>query len=768
MLHPFSNAPISSLGSKRGRGVAIATSIAALPGAKRQLAGSSICTAEVFIAKPQPKIYSYQLPCIAAVGMRVEVPLRQKLALGIIIKINHKQPERSLKAVTKVLEGPPLLNAPQLQLLQWMAAYYMTPLTQVIHKALRSNKLLEERAVLKDEVMAVKLVHPPFINSLQHKPKPTAQQRAIIAAYTTLAQRYAHAKGWVPYSQLREAISSISSLRRLIAKGVLESEMRPFMPLPLRQDDFFEADAATAGWLGRIGEVHRQKQVALWPHPLTAPLLKVVQQHIIHNWEKPGQLLILFPSPHSLKQCLSYFTPFRDYVATYLPQQSSKQQQRSWLRTCWGSAKIILGCQQAVLLPFQQLQQVVVLEEGSEGYRQLGSQPYHHARDVAIVAAKQHGAKVLLTASTCSLESYHNSQQGKYISLETAPLPQPKLELTIYNAKRKVDVRQVLPFGTKLLARLTTLFEEKKRGVMLLARGSYAAWVCCRDCSWVAGCPRCAATLRYTNKELVPLCCYRCSYASHMPARCPKCQGTSIHYKGLGLTQSHELLQLLFPQAKIETVTTTHYQQQLHRLAQGEIQLLLGTQQLIPALPFIAIDLLIFPDLATWLRRPTFASAAQTAWAMRMAATPFDVTLPTPQLLVQATPYDYPMVRDRLAATFDPKPEELYGTQLQERKKYGYPPYTRLISLTFLHRKRAVLERIVMRVMAKFGEDYDLTTLGPHHFLPPMLQQRHQKHGLSYWLKLPVGAHFALKAALCAYFATHARGVEVAWQVDPT
>jgi primosomal protein N' (replication factor Y) len=47
-------------------------------------------------------------------------------------------------------------------------------------------------------------------------------------------------------------------------------------------------------------------------------------------------------------------------------------------------------------------------------YKQFDPSPRYHARDVAIVLAEMHGAKVLLGSATPSLESYFNAKLGKF------------------------------------------------------------------------------------------------------------------------------------------------------------------------------------------------------------------------------------------------------------------------------------------------------------------------------------------------------------------
>ncbi|MBR3990277.1 MAG: hypothetical protein IKI85_07015, partial [Bacteroidales bacterium] len=86
------------------------------------------------------------------------------------------------------------------------------------------------------------------------------------------------------------------------------------------------------------------------------------------------------------------------------------------LRT--GEACLVVGTRSALFLPFQNLGLVVVTQEHDPAYKQDAPAPRYHARESAIMLAAIHGAHVILTSATPSLESVYNARCGRYIEVK--------------------------------------------------------------------------------------------------------------------------------------------------------------------------------------------------------------------------------------------------------------------------------------------------------------------------------------------------------------
>lgn len=81
--------------------------------------------------------------------------------------------------------------------------------------------------------------------------------------------------------------------------------------------------------------------------------------------------------------------------------------------------RLVLGTRSALFLPFKDLGLVIVEEEHDIAYKQDGT-PRYGARDSAVMLGSIHGAHVLLSSPTPSLESLYNCITGRYALVRTA------------------------------------------------------------------------------------------------------------------------------------------------------------------------------------------------------------------------------------------------------------------------------------------------------------------------------------------------------------
>src|SRR5207237_4356543 len=129
---------------------------------------------------------------------------------------------------------------------------------------------------------------------------------------------------------------------------------------------------------------------------------------------------------------------FGDQIAIFHSSLSKGERFDEWSRLRRGEARVVLGTRSAVFAPVKDLGVIIIDEEQDASYRQEES-PFYHARDTAIVRAQRERAVVMLGSATPSLESFHNSQTGKYGYLHLPErVPNPPLA-----PAEIIDMRQV-------------------------------------------------------------------------------------------------------------------------------------------------------------------------------------------------------------------------------------------------------------------------------------------------------------------------------------
>jgi primosomal protein N' (replication factor Y) len=115
---------------------------------------------KVILPLALPKGYTFSVPEYLAekiqFGIRVEVPLRNKLYAGIIVEMMEEgyQPQFSTKSILAVLDEQPVITADQYVLWQWIASYYMCTIGEVMNVALPSGlKLSSETRISLEKGM---------------------------------------------------------------------------------------------------------------------------------------------------------------------------------------------------------------------------------------------------------------------------------------------------------------------------------------------------------------------------------------------------------------------------------------------------------------------------------------------------------------------------------------------------------------------------------------------------------------------------------------
>jgi primosomal protein N' (replication factor Y) len=291
------------------------------------------------------------------------------------------------------------------------------------------------------------------------------------------------------------------------------------------------------------------------------------------------------------------FAAFGSQVALLHSALTPDERAEQWHRIRRGEARIVVGTRSAVFAPMINLGLILVDEEHDGSYKQ-DETPRYHARDVAVMRAKFNSAVVVLGSATPSLESWANSECGRYARIEmrtrVMSRPLPTVELVDMRTEFKQTGKEEI-FSRQLVAETQATLDRGEQVLILLNRRGYSFTVLCRSCGEKIECENCAIAMTYhkpaaeTDLHVHPgdrLECHYCGFRRSVPKLCPKCRSEHLFYLGAGSQQGEERLQELFPNARIgrmdrDTVRGRgEMERLLTRLYSGEINLLVGTQMI--------------------------------------------------------------------------------------------------------------------------------------------------------------------------------------------
>jgi primosomal protein N' (replication factor Y) len=291
------------------------------------------------------------------------------------------------------------------------------------------------------------------------------------------------------------------------------------------------------------------------------------------------------------------FAAFGSQVALLHSGLTPDERAEQWHRIRRGEARIVIGTRSAVFAPMMDLGLILVDEEHDGSYKQ-DETPRYHARDVAVMRAKFNSVVVVLGSATPSLESWANSERGRYARIEmlTRVMSRslPTVELVDMRTEFKETGKEDI-FSRPLVAETQATLDRGEQVMILLNRRGYSFTVLCRSCGEKIECENCAIAMTYHKPSAQAdlhahagdrLQCHYCGFRRSVPKLCPKCQSEHLFYLGAGSQQGEERLQELFPGARIgrmdrDTVRGRgDMERLLTRFYSGEINLLVGTQMI--------------------------------------------------------------------------------------------------------------------------------------------------------------------------------------------
>ncbi|MBR4123864.1 MAG: primosomal protein N', partial [Clostridia bacterium] len=309
-------------------------------------------------------------------------------------------------------------------------------------------------------------------------------------------------------------------------------------------------------------------------------------------------VIVMVPEIALTPQLISIFTSrYGDKVAVFHSALSLGQRMDEWQRIKDGKALVAIGTRSAIFAPFDDLGLVIIDEEQEHTYKSEKT-PRFHTRDLAKFRIAESKGLLCLASATPSVESFTKAKEGKYSLYKLSSRYGNAVLPEVYT----VDMREELANGNKsplsvlLYEELKETLKAKKQAILLLNRRGHNTYISCPVCSNVESCPNCNISLTYhsANNRLM---CHYCGYSKINDSVCSECGSENMKFSGIGTQRAEEELKLLFPDARVlrldadSTMTKDSYQSYLSAFANGEYDILLGTQMVAKGLDFPNVTL---------------------------------------------------------------------------------------------------------------------------------------------------------------------------------
>ena len=421
---------------------------------------------------------------------------------------------------------------------------------------------------------------------------------------------------------------------------------------------------------------------------------------------------------------------FGNNAAIYHSKYSINERVEVWNNVLYQKekARLVIGVRSAVNLPFSDLGLVIIDESHETSYKQFDPAPRYQARDTAIYLAKLHSAKVLLGSATPSIESYYNTNNGKYglVSLTEryTKVLMPDIELVNLAEKYKKK-RMRGHFSDRLVEEINMALNAKKQVILFQNRRGYAPVVECTSCGHCPQCPNCDVSLNY-HQFKNQLRCHYCGYAMAMYQSCTVCTSTQLNTKGLGTQQIEAEVKLLFEQAKIgrmdfdSTRGKYGYQKIISAFSNQELDILVGTQMLTKGLDFRHVHLVGVLNADSLINHPDFRAQERAYQLLQQVAGRSGRHTEQGKVIIQTYNPNHQIFRQ----VVDNNYLGMYQSQLKERDKYGYPPYFRIIRISLKQKDYNIINQAADWLANGLKATFHKNVLGPA--FPPVPRIRNQ------------------------------------------
>lgn len=578
---------------------------------------------------------------------------------------------------------------------------------------------------------------------------------------------------------LKKSSATAAQLKGLCEKGILLAEKRAtdrILSLPKNiQIDFTLSDAQEKA-IREIRESLERIPVCLL-HGVTASGKTEIYTKLIESYIHAGkQVLYMLPEIALTSQIIRRLQKhFGGYIAIYHSKFNPNERVEIWNKVKSGETKVVLGARSSLFLPFHNLGLIIADEEHDASYKQQDPAPRYHARDAAIYYASLNGAHVLLGSATPSVESYFNCVQKKYglVTLEErfGQVELPSIDI--------IDLKKIpskekgkIALSPVLLSAIETSLQQHKQVILFQNRRGYSPYLICHTCGWIPQCQHCDVTLTY-HKAKNNLTCHYCGTQYPLINTCAACGSHGFRQKNFGTEKIEELVTEAFPSARIarmdyDSVKGKHDHDTLIKLfEQQKVDILVGTQMVVKGLDFGQVNLVGIIDADGILNFTDFRVNERAFQLMEQVSGRAGRKDGKGTVLIQVSNPLHPILQFVREHNFN----KLFQYEIQNRKQFDYPPYTRLIQLIFKHREKHIAEEAANIMMQGLKADFGAECNGPAQ---PVVDRVRNQYLWEILIKLPKDAK---RISLCKkeiqqqtiIIQTHKRyrGVTIVPDVDP-
>jgi primosomal protein N' (replication factor Y) len=671
------------------------------------------------VAVPVPKrqLFDYKYNGRELIpGVRVRVPFGPRTLVAVVISTTeHSQWQvDKLKSIKQVLDEEPVFSPLQLKLCNWLSQYYQHPIGDVIHSAMPV-------ALRRGDSSQPRPIQYWSISELGQQTELSSMTRA--AKQQQLLARVQQTD--IEQSVIRTEFGPTVAKALLDKKLIIATEKQPSSDpdwqqhLQIGEKPIANVEQALA--ISSIEQKLGEYACFLLEGVTGSGKTEVYLQAIEPVLKQGKQVLILVPEIGLTPQTVQRFKlRFGLQVGVLHSNLTDNERLLVWQQSRTGQLAIIIGTRSAIFTPMLSPGLLIVDEEHDASYKQQDGLRYH-ARDLAVVRAREENTPLILGTATPALETLNNALSGKYQHLQL----QQRAGNAVETRQHVFDIKnQPLQYGLAkgMIDRIKLHLQQGSQVMLFINRRGFAPALVCHTCGFVEQCKRCDKP--YTlHKLMYKLQCHHCGSAKAIPKQCHECNSQELVAMGVGTEQLEQGLAELFAEyssVRIDSDSArgkNRLNDMLDKINQNHYQILVGTQILSKGHHFPNVTLVVILDVDGALFSADYRAAEHLAQLVTQLAGRAGRAEKPGEMWLQTHDPSHPLLQDLINNGY----AHFARYALLERQQANLPPHSFQALFKAQATDARAAHQFLQDVAQLYSQNPNIACIGP---LPSLMEKR--------------------------------------------
>jgi primosomal protein N' (replication factor Y) len=258
-------------------------------------------------------------------------------------------------------------------------------------------------------------------------------------------------------------------------------------------------------------------------------------------------------------------------------------------------------------------------------------------------------------------------------------------------------------------AAMQQTLDNGKQVIVFQNRRGYTPYQICNTCGWIPKCEQCDVSLTF-HKSTQKLHCHYCGNSYPLAKTCAQCGNHEFRQHSFGTEKLEEIIDEQFPKATVARMDTDSvrgknaHENLIRQFEDQRVQILVGTQMVVKGLDFDHVGLVCIPDADGIFSFADFRVNERAFQLIEQVSGRAGRKGEKGKVMLQL----YNTSNNLLPYLLRHDYEGFYQQEIESRKQFFYPPFSKLILVQCRHRHQLVVlqaaEWLAQWVRTKYGQ----------------------------------------------------------------